>query len=129
MVFSVLNHNPFNPPKPKAEGATIFRNTREVNTYRQVGNNFHTILRKPTNQPTHPTTTECCLVLQKGPGFSLLCLLSSSMLPPSQVSSLLPVCLFCCLAPTLQAFTSKITLSHPFSSLFALLTDTSSGTS
>lgn len=54
VVFSVLNHNPFNPPKLKAEGATIFRNTREVNTYRQVGNNFHTILSKPTNQPTPP---------------------------------------------------------------------------
>jgi len=54
VVFSVLNHDPFNPPKLKAEGASIFRNSREVNTHRQVGNNFQAILSKPTNQPPSP---------------------------------------------------------------------------
>lgn len=124
VVFSVPNHDPFNPPKLKAEGATIFRNAREVNTHRQVGNNFHTILSKPTNL----TTAERCLTLQKGPGSSLPCLFPSSILPSSCVNCL-PVCLFCCLAPALQAFASENPMIQLFfKSLLALLTDTSSRT-
>ena len=85
---------------------------------------------QPTNEPTHPiTTTECRLVLQKGLGFSLLCLFLSSMLPSSLISSLLPVCFFCCLAPAVQAFTfENHIIRFFFKSLFALLTDTSSRT-
>lgn len=66
MVFSVFSHDPFNLPKLNTEGATIFRNSRAVNSHRQVGNNFQTILSKPTN----PSTTERHLIFQKGPGFS-----------------------------------------------------------
>lgn len=128
VVFSELDHDPLNPLKLKAEGAKIFRNAREVNTHRQVGNNFHTILSKSTNQTPSPTTGRR-LILQKGPGFSLLCLYPSSMLPSSWVSGQLPVCLFCCLAPVLQAFTSENhTIQFFFKSLFAPLTDISSRT-
>lgn len=118
MAFSVLNYDPFNPPNQKVVRSYSLQKW-EMNTYRQVGNNFHTILSKPTNQPPH-SPTEDHLIAQKGPGFSLVCLFPSSMLLPSQVSVLLPVCLFCCCAPALQVFSSVNHTNPSFSRVFLL---------